>query len=132
MWRRREIESYLCTPEVLLTYARSLGTRQVGELVAITFEESMKSAIDEVGHALKTLGKGEPFGPDVKASDDFLDPLFRNFFSRLGLDEATMRKTDYHKLAPFLAKDAIDPEIVDKLARIVAVARLAYPAKGDG
>jgi hypothetical protein len=33
-------------------------------------------------------------GPDIKASDDFLDPLFRKFYEKLGLLNL-MRKTDY-------------------------------------
>ena len=43
---------------------------------------AMDEAIEEVGKALETLGKGSPWGDAVKASDDFLTPLFRAYFGR--------------------------------------------------
>ncbi|MBX3268974.1 MAG: AAA family ATPase [Sandaracinaceae bacterium] len=127
MWRRREIESYLCTREVLLAYARQVAETQHGALFASTADGFMEAAIEEVTAALKTLGKPDPFGGEIKASDEFLDPVFRSFFSKLGLPEATMRKTDYHTLAPLLAKDAVAPEIGEKLDAILEVAQVARP-----
>jgi energy-coupling factor transporter ATP-binding protein EcfA2 len=128
MWRSREIESYLCTREVLLGYARQFGGAQSGELFATPYEATMAEAIDEVSAALRTLGRPDPFGPDIKASDDFFDPVFRAFFSKLGLPPATMRKTDFHTLAPLLAPAAIAREVVEKLDAILGVARKARPA----
>jgi hypothetical protein len=91
----------------------------------------MAAAIDEVSEALRTLSKPDPFGDDIKASDDFLDPVFRKFFSKMGLPEATMRKTDYHMLAPFLTKEAIPSEVVEKLDAIAEVAQRARSTDGD-
>lgn len=129
MWQRREIESYLTTREVLRAYAAQLGREQVGELFAATVVAHMDEAIREVSGALHTLAKPDPFGPESKVSDDFLDPVFRKLFSRMGLPEGTVRKTDYHCLAPFLGSDAIDPEITKKLDAIVAVAERATPRR---
>ncbi len=131
MWQQREIENYLCTRAVLLGYAKHLGAAQLGDLFATTAESHMAAAIDEVSEALRTLSRPDPFGADIKASDDFLDPVFRKFFSRMGLPEATMRKTDYHMLAPFLAKAAIPNEVVDKLDAMVEVAKRARPTDGS-
>ncbi len=130
MWQRREIENYLCTRAVLLAFAKQIGGTQLGELFASTAEANMDSAIDEVSNALGTLGRPDPFGPDIKASDEFLDPVFRKFFIKMGLPEATMRKTDYHMLAPLLAKGDIAAEVVEKLDAIVEVAQKAQPAGG--
>ncbi len=127
MWRRREIECYLCSREVLLAWARSQTMNQFGPLFSSMAEAAMREAIEEVSSALRTLHKPDPFGPDCKVSDDFLDPLFRKFFVSIGLPEATMRKTDYHALAPHLTKSAIDPEVKDKLDAIVEVAGRARP-----
>ncbi|MBM4361429.1 MAG: AAA family ATPase [Deltaproteobacteria bacterium] len=132
MWQRREIESYLCTREVLLAYASHLGGVRLGALFATAAESHMSAAIAEVGEALRTLGSPDPFGPDLKVSDGFLDPVFRNFFRKLGLSEATMRKTDYHVLAPFLPREAIPSEVVEKLDAILAVARRARPVDDRG
>jgi hypothetical protein len=131
-WRRREIECYLCRRDVLLSYARRLGTDQSGPLFADTAEDAMARAIDEVEHALKTLGKPDPWSADCKVSDDFLDPVFCTFFQAMGLPEGTMRKTDFHTLAPLVEVRAIDPEVTEKLDAIVTVARRARPTGQGG
>ncbi len=65
-------------------------------------------------------------GSDLKVSDEFLDPLFRRFFGRLGLPNL-MSKTDYHTLAPYVPIEQVHQEIVDVLNAIVNVARRARP-----
>ena len=115
-WRQREIENYLCFPETLLAWS-ALHDKKTA---------AMQQAIDEVAGALKTLGKPDPFGREVKASDDFLGPVFQNYFEKLGLRNL-MRKTDFHILAPLVPRERIDPEVVEKLDRIVEVARRAKP-----
>ena len=62
----------------------------------------------------------------MKASDEFLNPLFDLFFQKIGLPNL-LRKTDYHVLARLVPKAEIDPEIVAKLDGIVAVAQKAKP-----
>lgn len=44
----------------------------------------MNEAIHEVSAALATLGKPDPFGPQIKASDEFLAPVFQKYFEKLG------------------------------------------------
>ncbi len=132
MWQRREIENYLATPEALRAYAKEIGGRQHGEPFAKTTEEHMDAAIAEVSAALATLGKTDPFGPDTKASDDFLDPVFGKFFEKLGLPRSTVSKSDYHTLAPLLGRDSIAPEVSQKLDAILEVARSARPVGPAG
>lgn len=67
-----------------------------------------------------------PWSADVKASDDFLNPLFDRFFQKLGLPNL-LRKTNYHALASLVPADKIDPEVTTKLDGIVAVAAKASP-----
>jgi energy-coupling factor transporter ATP-binding protein EcfA2 len=131
-WRQREIENYLCYPETLLAYAE-----QVDGNPGPLFEDgirnrqsrAMQEAMDEVVAALRTLGRPDPFGPDVKASDDFLGPVFQKYFEKLEIRNL-MLKTDYHTLAHLVPKERIDPEIAEKLTRIVEVARRARPVVG--
>ncbi len=132
MWERREIENYLATPEALRACAREIGGRQHGELFAKTTEEHMDAAIAEVTAALATLGKNDPFGPDTKASDDFLDPVFGKFFEKLGLPRSTVSKSDYHMLAPLLGRESIASEVGEKLDAILDVARRARPVGTAG
>ncbi len=70
----------------------------------------MQQAIDEVSGALRTLGRPDPYGPAVKDSDDFLEPVFQSYFTKLGLRNL-MQKTDFHILADRVPPDLIDPEI---------------------
>jgi ABC-type transport system involved in cytochrome c biogenesis ATPase subunit len=127
MWKRREIENYLCAEEVLLAYARA---DQPDDLFGLAEterrEQAMREAIAEVSVALKTLGKPDPWSPDIKASDDFLAPLFKKYFEKLVLPNL-MPKTNYHVLAKLVPKEKIDPEVIEKLDAIVAVAAKAKP-----
>jgi hypothetical protein len=128
MWSRREIENYLCTREALLAWAKRAGAEDGGrELFAAKWVETMEQTITEVEEAMKTLSKGEPWSPDTKVTDDFLDPLFRKFFQKLGMP-SLLDKTDYHVLADYLPRDQIDDEVRRVLDRIAEVARRAVPA----
>jgi ABC-type lipoprotein export system ATPase subunit len=127
MWRRREIENYLCDREALLAYARyDLPGDLFGRAEAEKRERVMRQVIDEIETALITLGRPSPWSHDIKATDDFLDPLFTRYFAELGLPNL-MRKTDYHILTQFLHAHLIDEEIVEKLNLIVEVAQKASP-----
>jgi len=130
-WRRREIENYLCQRETLLAWAQAMGSRQHGALFGPTWAQTMDDAIAEITQALAALGKGDPWGADIKASDEFLDPLFRKFFEKLALPNL-MAKTDYHTLVHFVPRERIDPEVRQTLDRIADVARIATRPEGPG
>jgi ABC-type branched-subunit amino acid transport system ATPase component len=127
MWRRREIENYLCFPETLLAWARQAAAQHLGPLFGSAWEDRMLASMQQIENAMMTLGKGSPWSPDTKVSDDFLDPLFERFFRGLDLPNL-MRKTDYHSLAPSVPRELIDPEVVEVLDRIVAVCERARPS----
>jgi hypothetical protein len=126
-WRRREIENYLCQEPVLLRYARhELPNDLFSAAEADRREAAMRAAIAEVTTALKTLRNLDPWLPDIKATDEFLNPLFRTYFARLGLPNFLL-KSDYHILANLVAKDELDVEIIEKLDAIARVASQARP-----
>ena len=85
----------------------------------------MEEAIQKIEGALRTLNK-DPWGADIKASDEFLEPLFQEFYKQLELPNL-MRKTDYHVLAAFVPAEQIDPEILQALDAIVGIAGKARP-----
>ncbi len=134
-WRRREIEHYVCTRTALEAYAAAVAP-DTGPGPLFTAAEAdrrlqaMRESIAEVEAALKTLGKGSPWDLDVKASDEFLDPLFQSYFDRLGLPNL-MAKKNYHELVDYVPDGEIDPEIGEKLDAIAGVAEDAVPA-GEG
>jgi len=130
MWKKREIENYLCQPETLISYAVGLaGDSKVGPLFENherqRLTEAMELAITELVPPLALTDKSFRWWRDIKASDDFLDILFERFFASLG-HANLMRKSNYHKLAPFVTD--IDPEIIDVLE---AIANLADRAVFD-
>lgn len=130
-WERREIENYLCQKEVLMAWTEERQKGQgVGPLFANQWLCAMEEAIAEIQSALETLGRGSPWAPDTKVSDDFLDPLFDSFFKKLGL-ENLMRKTNYHTLVRYVPADQIDPEVSEVLDGILEIANQAKPM-GDG
>lgn len=90
----------------------------------------MSLAIDEVAAAFRTLHGVEPWSPEVKASDDFLNPVFRAYYQSLGLPNR-MNKSDYHLLVSHVPVDQIDPEIRDALDRIQSTAESARPTTPD-
>ncbi len=131
MWSRREIENYLCHKDALLTWADSFPWRADQDAnVSSKWRVAMEECLSEVAAALQTLGRGSPWSPTIKASDEFLDPLFAAFFGKLGLPNL-MRKTDYHILAGFVPADQVDAEVGMVLDDIVAVCERARPA-GEG
>jgi hypothetical protein len=84
-------------------------------------------------NSFKIIGPQEvTFSPTVRlrkssnVSDDFLDPLFEDYFKKLQLPNL-MRKTDYHELARLVPKGSVDKEIVAVLDRIVSTSRRARP-----
>jgi len=128
-WRQAEVENYICFPQTLFAYADQIEG-EPGPLFETAIRErqreAMEQAINEVTGALRTLGKADPFGTTIKASDDFLDPVFKSYFSKLKLRNL-MQKTDYHTLTPLVPLALIDSEISEKLDRIAEVASKARP-----
>lgn len=132
MWRRREIENYICSQNVLEAYARSSAEADVpGPIFAPPEVDkrlaTMQESVEEIEQAMGTLGRGSPWDSDTKVSDDFLTPLFRAYFLKLDLPNL-MNKKDFYELAEYIPKSEIDPEVGEKLDTIAHVAQSANPA----
>ena len=130
-WSRREIENYLCSNATLEAYAKASAIEAAAGPLFQDEEAArrlgaMRESIDEVVSALETLGKGSPWGPDIKASDDFLRPLFEAYFRKLGLPNV-MAKKNFYELADYVPDAEIDLEISEKLDAIVRVAKSSAP-----
>ncbi|MBI3922335.1 MAG: hypothetical protein HY318_13020 [Armatimonadetes bacterium] len=127
MWQRREVENYLCLEQVLIKYALQGQSEDLFSHAEVPErEKAMRESIREVSEALATLNMPGPWSPDLKVSDEFLDPLFRKYFQKLGLPNL-MWKSGYHELARLVPKESIDPEVSEKLDAIVETARQARP-----
>lgn len=134
-WERREIENYLCQPETLEAFAREFGKSEaVGPLFELPHADNaleiMKAIVaDRVAPAALRNPK-DPWWSSVKASDEFLDLVFPEFYKRLGL-RPDFRKADYHRLVPHIPQPLISAEVVGVLNAIDAVAQKARPAAQD-
>ena len=113
MWRRREIENYLCQPETLMAFAESN-------------REAMQESISLLVPPVALRDSNDEWWRETKATDVFLDRLFAEFYSRLGLQNL-MRTSNYHRLASFVPLELIDPEIAEVLDAIHRQALLAKP-----
>ena len=133
MWSRREFENYVATRRTLERYAAASGTDATPGPLFAESERSkrvaaMRRSIASIEEAMRKLGKGSPWDPDVNASDDFLTPLFADYFGRLALPNV-MPKKSFHVLARHVPKDEIDPEIEEKLD---VIGRVAEAVEGTG
>ncbi len=129
MWKKREIENYFCTPEVLYAWAvHDVEDDLFGLAERDNRQQAMEKAVAEVTHLLE-IDEKSPWSPDVKATDEVLDRIFRVFFKEMKLP-LSFRKRDYHLLTGFLSKQQIDSEVTEKLDAIIAIAERAKP-KGD-
>lgn len=127
MWTKCEIENYLCYPETLLNWASRQGQDLEGPLFASNWTRIMQETMDEIEQALATIGKESPWSDNTKVSDDFLTPLFTQFYRKISLPNL-MRKTNFHTLADYLPDELVDSEVVKVLDNIVHVASQAQPA----
>lgn len=130
-WRKREIENYLCTQTTLRKFVRASVEKEFSESPSYSQEKkkrmtAMRESIAEVSQAMETLGHGDPWDADTKASDDFLTPLFRAYFKKLKLPNP-MAKKSFYELADHVPTGDIDPEIRQKLSAIVKAAKAAKP-----
>ena len=94
MWRRREIENYLCSRNTLLNYAEFCvkelalgplfegGTRE-------RYRAAMQECIEDLVPRAAQRDAGHRWWHDTKASEDFLDPRFEGRFST-GLSSLTL------------------------------------------
>jgi ABC-type taurine transport system ATPase subunit len=133
VWQRREIENYLCLPEVLLAYASASGHKeQPGPLFAVSASEKrrsiMQECIDDLVPRVALRNRDDRWWRDTKVTDEFLDRLFPTFFKRIDLPNL-MSKSDYHELAQYFSESLIDPEVREKLDSIVSVAKSAQPTR---
>ncbi|GAB1235556.1 ATP-dependent nuclease [Ferrigenium sp. UT5] len=129
MWASREIENYLTTPESLRAFVQ-LGLHEddlVEQAESKHRVEVMNACMGELAQALHVARRPDPWGPEIKVTDEFLDPLFENFFQRLGTPQQIFKR-DYHGLADAIPLDQIGQEVSDMLDAILEVASRATPA----
>jgi hypothetical protein len=130
MWKRREIENYLVTPASLRAFVmQDLRTDDLLDQVERDQRlETLEHCETELVNALRLTTEHDPWGPDIKVTDEFLDRLFKLYYERMGIPQKIFKR-DYHGLADVIPINEIDPEVVTVLDALLAVAQSAQPTK---
>lgn len=143
-WGKYEIENYICDKETLVQFAenealsnsveRSIGpndlTDEQQNLFVDSYRNLMQKSITETENALKRLRGLSPWDANTKVSDDFLEPLFKDFYAKIG-SLNRMPKKNYYQLVKFLDPSSVEAEVVEKLDAIVETAEAARAATGE-
>lgn len=130
MWSRREIENYITTPASLRAYVQQglRGNDLIDEAERKNRLATLEQCVEELVNAMRVKREPDPWGPEIKVTDDFLDPLFANYYQRLGIPQQTFKR-DYHGLADAIPVDEIPNEVIEMLDIISEVAGRATPEK---
>jgi len=123
-WSRRELENYLVTEESLSAFVRS--DFEDAPLLNQSNERVFRQCLEELVNALRVANRPDPWGPDIKVTDEFLDPLFKNYYQTINLPQKLFKR-DYHRLAEVIPLQQLDPEITLILDAIHETARQATP-----
>lgn len=118
-WKRRELENYFASPEILLRWVE-FGKDK-------TKLEKNRSVMQETIEDYTLRGylrdRADAWWNDEKLTDNWLDKIIPKFFERIGeLQNLTnFGKGSYYKFIQLLDTNEIDPEITEKLDAIYAL-----------
>lgn len=136
MWKKREIENYLCNRKAILSYvAEDLNREDLFDRSDISERQSkMEKEIERLEEASKPKREPSPFSDDflnnVKASDEFLVQLFMNFAESMGWPNSmALQKTDFDQLVKYIPSEEIDEEVIDVLDTIAKIAQVNSPCQ---
>jgi ABC-type multidrug transport system ATPase subunit len=115
-WSRNEIENYLPLPIVIQNYVESMPFE--GLLFNHKFLTQFQKIIENNTIPAALNDKNHPFWKNTKISDDYLTPIFEQFFKEIGFPRGTMDKSKYYKLVDYCDSNEIDAEVLSLLNRI--------------
>ncbi|OGU14210.1 MAG: hypothetical protein A2X61_14615 [Ignavibacteria bacterium GWB2_35_12] len=115
-WKKREFENYFAFPDVIKSFIESIAIDLFNIHNPQLMDECIKDYIPP--KALKDLN--DRWWNDTKLSDDFLDLVFAEYFSKLNIRN-TFTKGNYHELIKFLKPEEVDSEVKEKLDAIYNV-----------
>ena len=88
---------------------------------------AMRDAIRDRAIPAALRNPDDPWWKTVKATDEFLDLVFPDFYRRMKL-YMDFRKADYYRFVPHVPEALVSDEIRQALDRIAEIAGKAQPA----
>jgi AAA15 family ATPase/GTPase len=111
--KRRELENYFATPELLLKYAKLLASKHK-HISTDTLTNTMQECINLCTLPLYLQDLEHQWWKDAKLSSDWLDLIFPQFYKQLNLPQ-DFYKRDYYQLISLIEIDKIDKELATHL-----------------
>ena len=118
-WERREIENYFARPELLISYA-GLISHKFPKIGVSNLEKTMETVIKDLTIPLYLRDIDNDWWKNVKITDNWLDPVFSEFYSRIGIPQ-DFYKRDYYQLISLMDEKDVNDEIRVKLDLIYNV-----------
>lgn len=107
-WSRNEIENYLPLPKTLLSYS---NFQQFGPIWNARLNEIIEGNTPPL--AFKDMKNN--FWISTKISDDYLSPLFEQYFDDAGIPRGVMDKSKFYQLVEYIDPTLLDKELIDML-----------------
>lgn len=118
IWKRRELENYFATPDVLIRYAKK--DAEQGTLFSNQNEEYMRESLQKLIPPLMLENLKDEWWFQSKASETILEPVLKYYFDKIG-EKRELFGRNYFELISFLKPEEIDMEITEKLDLIYEV-----------
>ena len=115
-WMKREVENYFAYPEVILRYLKKRPDPAPDDMITL-MNECLVDAIPPRAYR----DRSDRWWSETKMSDDFLEPLFAEFFKKSG-QKVLLSKGGYYEIARYILPQEIEPEVIEKLDAIYKVA----------
>jgi AAA15 family ATPase/GTPase len=108
-WSKNEVENYLPLPLSIQNYVDLISGngplfngKYLPTFQKIITANTIPAALNDIDHS---------FWKNTKISDDYLTPIFEQFFKEIGFPRGTMDKSKYYKLVDYCDISDIDQEV---------------------
>lgn len=118
-WSKRELENYFAKPNLLLRHAQLLAHKYT-QFNSIHLRSTMEQTIANFTIPAYLSDQNNNWWNTAKLSDDWLDLIFPEFYSRIGLTQDFFKR-DYYTLISLMDPNDIDPEVKQKLDQIYQI-----------
>jgi energy-coupling factor transporter ATP-binding protein EcfA2 len=115
-WMKRDIENYFAYPDVIVRYLKNRPDPATDDMITL-MTECLVDAIPPRAYR----DRNDRWWSETKMSDDFLEPLFADFFKKSG-QKVLLNKGGYYEIARYIHPEEIEPEVIEKLDIIYTIA----------